>query len=100
VITCVSTAACISSSRPNNNNSSYPPVQVALFASRHGPKAIPVEAHEMTMAHEAEGMGALAVTVAFPLKVALEGSPKCPTMAKLRGDFYDSMLKVRVCSGD
>jgi len=54
----------------------------------------------MTMAHEAEGMGALAVTVAFPLKVALEGSPKCPTMAKLRGDFYDSVLKVRVCSGD
>jgi len=55
-----------------------------------------MEAHEMTIAHEAEGMGAVAVTVAFPLKVTLEGSPNCPTMAKLRGDFYDSMLKVSI----
>jgi hypothetical protein len=68
---------------------------VALFAGRHGALALPVESHEMSLAHEAEGMGAVAVVVAFPLKVALEGSAKCPTVAKLRGDFYDSMLKVR-----
>ena len=67
---------------------------VALFQEKHGKKACPCEAHEMSIMHEAEGMGANGVVVSFPLKKTLEGSPDCPNMALLRSQFYDSMLKI------
>lgn len=65
-----------------------------LFWTLHGKDAMPCESHEMTIGKEAEGMGAKVVTVSFPLKKTLEGSPKCPTMAAYRSDFYDAMLKI------
>ena len=67
---------------------------VGLFEEKHGKQACPCEAHEMSIMHEAEGMGAKAVTVSFPLKKTLEGSPDCPNIGLLRSKFYDSMLKI------
>jgi hypothetical protein len=67
---------------------------VDLFWSLHGKEAMPCESHEMTLAKEAEGMGATVVVVSFPLKVTLQGSPKCPNMASYRSGFYDAMLKI------
>lgn len=55
---------------------------VALFKEKHGALAVPCESHEMSLAKEAEGMGALPITVSFPLKKTLEGSEGCPTMAR------------------
>uniref|UniRef100_A0A7S2W1H5 U-box domain-containing protein n=1 Tax=Rhizochromulina marina TaxID=1034831 RepID=A0A7S2W1H5_9STRA len=67
---------------------------VALFVERYSNLAVPCEAHEISLVHEAKGMGFTAVTVSFPLKATLEGSPRCPTMEKLRHEFFDSMLSL------
>ena len=67
---------------------------VALFQEKHGKRACPCESHEMSIMHEAAGMGAVGVVVSFPLKKTLEGSPSCPNMALLRSQFYDSMLAI------